>query len=147
MMKMAIMMASCLPFLTHPLSMGLILIMESILIAMIVGMMNNSFFMSFILIITMVSGMLVLFIYMSSVASNKKFKPSMKIIWLVVVSSIITSTMLKSSDMENHTLQFNMMTTMNTKNITIMLILYLLITMIVVSNIVNIQEGPLRKKS
>nr|QFP99287.1 NADH dehydrogenase subunit 6 [Macrocheraia grandis grandis] len=143
------MLSLMLMFLKHPLSMSIIIIMQTINIALISGMMMGSFMMSYIIMIIMLSGMLVLFIYMASIASNEKFHLSLKIIMFM---TIMMATMIysKNLDMEyNKTMHVNMekisLTIMfNNKNMIIMLVMYLLFTMITISMIVNITEGPLR---
>nr|UPL65930.1 NADH dehydrogenase subunit 6 [Helopeltis sp.] len=148
---------------THPMSMGFLLIMQTIMVAMISGMIMKTFWLSYMLLITMTSGMLVLFMYMSSIASNEKFKTSSKmLISFILLLMMITMYMflslkekmvmnnylgmemfpLKSSEMYDLIVLFSI-----NKSITIMLVIYLLFTMIVISFIVNKSEGPLRLSS
>nr|YP_010988585.1 NADH dehydrogenase subunit 6 [Pteroptyx malaccae]WOR80729.1 NADH dehydrogenase subunit 6 [Pteroptyx malaccae] len=166
MMLMSIMLTMTIMFLliSHPLSMGMILLMQTLLISMWTGAMSMNFWYSYILFIVMVGGMLILFIYMTSVASNEKFsfsKINMLIIMLMSII-IILSTMTDQI--------YNVMNSMNSdlmmyKNLvsfklslnkfimypmmmmSLTLIIYLLITLIAVSKITNIQSGPLRKYS
>nr|YP_009048949.1 NADH dehydrogenase subunit 6 [Orius sauteri]AID61660.1 NADH dehydrogenase subunit 6 [Orius sauteri] len=161
MMKMMMISSIMFMCMKHPLSMGLMLIIQTITIAMITGEMIDSFWYSYILVISMVSGMLVLFIYMSSIASNEKFftstKMSIMIIILIMMSVTMMESSIKTNIMESTTtikyLEFeqvmNMSKLMNSQimMITIMMVMYLLFTMIVVSHNTNIFEGPMRKKS
>nr|BCL51142.1 NADH dehydrogenase subunit 6 [Halyomorpha halys] len=141
--------------LNHPLSMGFILIMQTISMAMIVGFMTKSFFFSYIIIIIIMSGMLVLFIYMSSVASNEKFNSPIKNIIMFFLMSMIMLYILLKYNMnsipnyldKNETMSLIKMFNSMTAQITIMLIIYLFITMIVVSNVAKTNFGPLRMKS
>nr|YP_010311863.1 NADH dehydrogenase subunit 6 [Planusocoris schaeferi]UNA71171.1 NADH dehydrogenase subunit 6 [Planusocoris schaeferi] len=137
----------------HPLSMGMGIITHTIIIAMISGMMLGSFWFSYIIMIIMLSGMLVLFIYMASVASNEKFHPSTKMIMMMlmmIIMSMIYQMYLEINDNEMETLinpeklSLNSLFNMKHKNITMMMVIYLFFTMINVSFIVNISEGPLR---
>nr|YP_010596146.1 NADH dehydrogenase subunit 6 [Polididus armatissimus]WAJ48478.1 NADH dehydrogenase subunit 6 [Polididus armatissimus] len=148
-------------FLKHPLSMGLMLILQTLMIAIITGMMINTFWFSYILIISILSGALVLFVYMASVASNEKFFTSssmtMFMLIMLVISFIMnflvdqlsivkmwsTSKMLENEQLTSLVKLFNM----EYMFLTISIVIYLFITMIVVSNIVNVFEGPLRMKS
>nr|WNN64250.1 NADH dehydrogenase subunit 6 [Ceresium sinicum ornaticolle] len=148
-------------FLNHPLSFGLILLIETALISMITGMMNYNFWFSYILFLIMVGGMLILFIYMTSVASNEKFKLSysMSILFLVMVI-ISMSTMFIDQiliNMEtfnydltplymNNSLSMSKFINFPTNKIMVLVISYLLIALIMVVKITNIQYGPLRQK-
>nr|QDI94021.1 NADH dehydrogenase subunit 6 [Tuxedo flavicollis] len=149
-------------FLNHPMSMGMILILQTLTISIQSGMVMKTFWMSYILTITMLSGMLVLFIYMASIASNEKFKNSTKM-WIFMVIATAMSTLflflvnkmiIKNNylGMEMSTLKLNEMYFLNkmfsNKNmaITIMMVVYLLTSMIVASFLVNISEGPMRLK-
>nr|YP_010487106.1 NADH dehydrogenase subunit 6 [Eupatorus hardwickei]UWI70890.1 NADH dehydrogenase subunit 6 [Eupatorus hardwickei] len=147
--------------LTHPISMGSILLMQTIVITLTIGFFHTNFWYSYILFLIMVSGMLVLFAYMTSVASNEKFSPSIKIFLMVLI--IITMFMFLMmmmdpyytnlnnvfSDNLNNTINYNisMNKYFNYPNmfIMLMLIIYLLITLIAVVKITKIKMGPLRQ--
>nr|WJW73291.1 NADH dehydrogenase subunit 6 [Pygoluciola sp.] len=148
-------------FISHPLSMGMMLLLQTSMIAMWTGFMSMNFWYSYILFIVMVGGMLVLFIYMTSIASNEKFSFS-KILLFTMILMMMTS-MMWSKD--------NMYTFMNSMNSDLMIIknkmmfklslnkflmypmmimsmtiiIYLLIALIAVSKITNMKNGPLRK--
>nr|ALO76241.1 NADH deshydrogenase subunit 6 [Agriotes ustulatus] len=150
-------------FLKHPLSMGLTLLIQAILIAMITGMLSHNFWFSYILFMIMIGGMLVLFIYMTSVASNEKFLFSQKLLLLTMTmmtmiiimmvidpfTSYVNST---NTDMEMYSMSpmFNLSLSkyinMPSNWIMISMIIYLLITLIAVVKITNIKYGPLRQK-
>nr|AHH93154.1 NADH dehydrogenase subunit 6 [Peirates atromaculatus] len=163
MMIMSLMMSMLFPMMSHPLSMGLILIMQTIIIAMISGMMINMFWFSYILIMTILSGMLVLFIYMASVASNEKFNSSLKTsmcMMLMFSLSIILSFFVDQLEMKKnwspkkesimdaeYLLTLNKMFNIHNMYIIVMMVTYLFLTMIVISYIVNVHEGPLRMKN
>nr|UYA97301.1 NADH dehydrogenase subunit 6 [Megacopta cribraria]UYA97314.1 NADH dehydrogenase subunit 6 [Megacopta cribraria]UYA97327.1 NADH dehydrogenase subunit 6 [Megacopta cribraria] len=138
-------------FMKHPLSMGMILIVQTLVIAITTGMMIKTFFFSYIVTIIMMSGALVLFIYMASVASNEKFNPSIKIAMMFMMT-IATTWMMKTSEI-HHNMQSQeikmvvKMFNMTNAFMTMMMILYLLFTMITASSIANIKEGPLRMKT
>nr|QDI93826.1 NADH dehydrogenase subunit 6 [Tuxedo cruralis]QDI93839.1 NADH dehydrogenase subunit 6 [Tuxedo cruralis] len=149
-------------FLNHPMSMGVILIIQTLMVSIYSGMLMKTFWMSYMLTISMLSGMLVLFIYMSSIASNQKFKNSTKM-WLYFTSMMLAMIsflfLLKKMIIKNNYLGMGMsilkMEEMyflnklfmnNNLYITIMLVVYLLLTMIVSSFLVNISEGPMRLK-
>nr|YP_009351765.1 NADH dehydrogenase subunit 6 [Nasutitermes macrocephalus]AQP30621.1 NADH dehydrogenase subunit 6 [Nasutitermes macrocephalus] len=143
----------------HPMAMGLMLLMQTIMICLISGTMYSSFWFSYILFMIMIGGMLVLFMYMTSLASNEMFAPSNK---MLLASSIILPilmylmpTMTNNSEMNTHnTMMENEITTTTTVmynqmmgTMTTMLVIYMLLTLIVVVNIINVSSGPLRHTS
>nr|YP_010994967.1 NADH dehydrogenase subunit 6 [Cletus schmidti]WOZ13975.1 NADH dehydrogenase subunit 6 [Cletus schmidti] len=146
-------MSSIFIWLSHPISMGITIIIQTMIISMITGLILGSFWFSYIILISMLSGMLVLFIYMASVASNEKFHMSMKMMIMVVM--LMTCSLiyyLYINDNNNlinnlestENLMLNSLFNSKMKMMTIMAVLYLFFSMITVSLIVNISEGPLR---
>nr|URX54016.1 NADH dehydrogenase subunit 6 [Glyptotermes sp. 14 AB-2022a] len=142
----------------HPLAMGMMLLMQTMIMCLISGLMNKSFWFQYILFMVFVGGMLVLFIYVTSLASNEMFSLSTKVI--ITAAMTIPSTMvienwmeLDSKDSMNHELILTEeVTTMTSKlynlpngSMTILLALYLFLTLIVVVKITNISSGPLRQ--
>nr|WOC30369.1 NADH dehydrogenase subunit 6 [Eodorcadion gorbunovi] len=158
----SIMMGTTLLFLNHPLSFGCIILIQTTLIALITGLMNYNFWFSYIIFLIMVGGMLILFIYMTSVASNEKFKFSYKLftfmmimmllmLFLIIIDSYYFNLILINS-LNNQNLNFNLYLTMNKfltwpmNLIFYLIIIYLLITLIMVVKITSIKSGPLRQK-
>nr|QRV62507.1 NADH dehydrogenase subunit 6 [Hydroporus obsoletus] len=156
-------------FMNHPLSMGMMLMMQTILIVLITGMYSYSFWFSYILFLIMIGGMLILFMYMTSLASNEKFKISKNIIIMMMImilmflifimmnDSLMTEYIHKNSNLmeslnnlmmfKNENL-FSLYMLYNNPNflINIMMINYLLITLIAVVKITKSNLGPLRQK-
>nr|AEP27674.1 NADH dehydrogenase subunit 6 [Byctiscus populi] len=150
-------------FMSHPLTLGSILLIQTIFSALITGMMNFNYWFSYIMFLIMIGGMLILFMYMTSVASNEKFKFSMNlfILWLTSVFSATIIYMFNKYTalfnyfnlaMSNQSLTSNNILSMsklmnfpNNLNL-ILIILYLLISLIAIVKITKIQFGPLRQK-
>nr|UFK62191.1 NADH dehydrogenase subunit 6 [Cicindela puritana] len=163
-------MTSIFMFMNHPMSMGLILLIQTILISLISGMMSYTFWFSYIIFLVMLGGMLVLFIYMTSLASNEMFQFSSKIMFfmlMMITLFMMILFMLPDNQMImsmvkncNSAEMINYMNFINNENlitlnkiynspnnmITILLINYLLITLIAVVKITSINIGPLRQK-
>nr|APX39757.1 NADH dehydrogenase subunit 6 [Linaeidea aenea] len=150
-------------FLNHPLSLGMILLSQTILTSLITGLMNLNYWFSYILFLIMIGGMLILFIYMTSIASNEKFKFSYKLSLLMLMfmmtmmilllmdfyyfnMKINVSDMLIQNNMNNFKLSMNKYMNYPQNLILFMMIMYLLITLIMVVKITNISYGPLRQK-
>nr|YP_010946983.1 NADH dehydrogenase subunit 6 [Symplocodes ridleyi]WGO57740.1 NADH dehydrogenase subunit 6 [Symplocodes ridleyi] len=142
----------------HPLSMGLILLLQTILISLLTGMISQSFWFSYILFLIFLGGMLILFMYVTSLASNEMFSLSYKMILLSSLISIILTIMYMNFPTFhnpdsinvlslNNTLLFSLIKLYNQPNgiITILVVSYLFLTLIVVVKIINIFKGPLRQ--
>nr|APX40418.1 NADH dehydrogenase subunit 6 [Aphthona albertinae] len=144
----------------HPLTCGMILLSQTLLTAMTTGLMNYNFWYSYILFLIMIGGMLILFIYMTSIASNEKFKFNNKLImWLMlflIIFMILNMTdMFYMSYYNNLNLKIlinynnmSMKKYFNFPNYFIMLsmIIYLFITLIAIVKITNFSYGALRQK-
>nr|QJS34746.1 NADH dehydrogenase subunit 6 [Lucanus chengyuani] len=148
-----------LPWVKHPLSAGFILLTEMTLVILSVGLASASLWYSYIMFLIMVGGMLILFMYMTSVASNEKFKFSWNIMILATTMMMWTSTTqtndswfqyIKITYTEEMTnlkpFFFSMNKFLNEPSFTlsIMIIIYLLITLIAVIKIINVNSGPIR---
>nr|QYA18183.1 NADH dehydrogenase subunit 6 [Isoscelipteron pectinatum] len=150
----------------HPLSMGLNLMIQTIIISLICGMMNYTYWFSYILFLIMIGGMLVLFIYVTSLASNELFSFSSNNLITMSVTFILIMLILMLMKENNSLLlmnteimkylpmnifneenSFNLIKIYNnpTMNITLLMINYLLLTLIIVVKITNINYGSLRK--
>nr|YP_010693305.1 NADH dehydrogenase subunit 6 [Bactrocera wuzhishana]WCB99149.1 NADH dehydrogenase subunit 6 [Bactrocera wuzhishana] len=151
----------------HPLAMGLMLLIQTVQICLITGLMAKSFWFSYVLFLIFLGGMLVLFIYVTSLASNEMFSLSMKLtimystlmLILMMTSMFIdkTSTVSFIQNLETQPMyNFNLITPENSLNlhklynyptnfITILLMNYLLITLIAVVKITKLFYGPLRQ--
>nr|YP_003162730.1 NADH dehydrogenase subunit 6 [Neopanorpa pulchra]ACH87055.1 NADH dehydrogenase subunit 6 [Neopanorpa pulchra]AFU51398.1 NADH dehydrogenase subunit 6 [Neopanorpa pulchra] len=154
----------------HPLAMGLILLIQTLIICLTMGLITKTFWFSYILFLVFLGGMLVLFIYMTSLASNEMFSLSFKLIFsflmfflmIMFISLLLDKNLILSTffnfDMNNFMESFMLKTNENSLNltklynqptsmITLMLINYLLLTLIVIVKITNIFYGPLRQKN
>nr|YP_010172176.1 NADH dehydrogenase subunit 6 [Sinopoppia nigroflagella]QSF20074.2 NADH dehydrogenase subunit 6 [Sinopoppia nigroflagella] len=149
-----------------PLSMGLILLTQTILISLFSGMLTINFWYSYTLFIIMLGGMLILFIYTSSLSPNQKFNFNkkfflvntlfMSLIILIVYklkfnismnNEIINSMNLEIEQNFLMKMSLNKLYNNPTKQIMILLINYLLVTLFIIVKIVNINMGPLRKNN
>nr|YP_010710259.1 NADH dehydrogenase subunit 6 [Dyscolus arauzae]WCS91704.1 NADH dehydrogenase subunit 6 [Dyscolus arauzae] len=156
-------------FLNHPMSMGLILLIQTLLISLMSGMYSYSYWFSYILFLVMIGGMLVLFIYMTSLASNEMFNFSMKMstFIMIMISFMMTiyffidymfmNPLLKNANMmemindmlmlkNENLISLNMIYNIPNNMITLMLVNYLFLTLIAVVKITDINYGPLRQK-
>uniref|UniRef100_UPI003001EC5A NADH dehydrogenase subunit 6 n=1 Tax=Desmometopa sabroskyi TaxID=3118444 RepID=UPI003001EC5A len=150
----------------HPLAMGLMLLIQTLFISLLTGLMNKSFWFSYILFLIFLGGMLVLFIYVTSLASNEMFSISMKLmIWSSIMFITIMMIMMLNDNMifyikifneemnslynqemyiMENSLSLSKLYNYPTNMITIMLMNYLLITLIAIVKITKLFHGPLR---
>lgn len=144
--------------------MGGILLIQTILVRLTTGNINLNFWFSYIILIIIVGGLLVLFTYITRIASNELFKPKNYIITLITIILILSYYPLKkflilfNNNFNNnefilwaYNFDFNQLINkfFNFPSIAILyfIILYLLITLIAIVKITNISYGPLRKKN
>nr|AXS66168.1 NADH dehydrogenase subunit 6 [Cerambycidae sp. 9 KM-2017] len=148
--------------LNHPLSLGLMLLIQTILTSLLIGFMNLNYWFSYILFLVMIGGMLILFIYMTSIASNEKFKFSSKIsasslmaplfiFILLMIDHFFLNQKINSLECLSFDSNKNFIFIMNKIfnypifNNYSMIIIYLLISLIMVVKITDSHYGPLRQ--
>nr|YP_010414555.1 NADH dehydrogenase subunit 6 [Austrogymnocnemia maculata]URT60721.1 NADH dehydrogenase subunit 6 [Austrogymnocnemia maculata] len=149
----------------HPLAMGLTLLIQTIIISLTCGLYTHSYWFAYILFLIMLGGMLVLFIYVTSLASNELFSFSIKnlmisgsvMLVMITLMMMMDTSMMSMNNIEMMSLNLNMLFTENefsliklynnpTMNITLLMMNYLLLALIVVVKITNVSHGPLRQK-
>nr|QTZ20326.1 NADH dehydrogenase subunit 6 [Spodoptera ochrea] len=155
-------------FINNPMSMGLLILLQTLLTCLLTGMMIKTYWFSYILFLTFLGGLLVLFIYVSSIASNQlfnfKFNYKKMLIMLIIMifmmmmmynNNMMWLNLSTNSDMDKF---YNMIFFFNNENkinlsklynnqtflIMMMLVIYLFITLIAIVKITNIFYGPLR---
>nr|QOL01008.1 NADH dehydrogenase subunit 6 [Mongolotettix anomopterus] len=154
--------------LNHPMSMMMFIIIQTLIIGLITGTMMESFWMSYILFLTFLGGMLVLFIYIASISSNELFKLKSISLTISIILLIITSLILiimdkimfmdlmKNTETNyiNNSINYQEMTISLEKLynkpmfiITMMMMIYLFLALVAVVKITNINQGPIRKMS
>nr|ALO76969.1 NADH deshydrogenase subunit 6 [Scraptia sp. SCR03] len=146
-------------FLYHPLSMGLILIIQTSIICLVTGKLNLNFWYSYILFLILIGAMLILFIYMTSLASNEKFSINIKLTALFSVMMLIlllnmfiptneivlNSEMLTQPILSYYTSSITKYLSFPSNMIFIFMIIYLFLTLIAIVKITNFKKGPLRQ--
>uniref|UniRef100_UPI00300254EE NADH dehydrogenase subunit 6 n=1 Tax=Theopompa maculosa TaxID=2909580 RepID=UPI00300254EE len=148
-------------FMNHPLTMGVILLFQTITICLISGSMAPSFWFSYILLLIYLGGMLVLFMYVTSIASNELFLYSNKnlliffIIPLMLIMLNIINVLVPMNLFENLENYLSMSSWPNIyllkmynhpiNIITIMIASYLFLVLIAVVKIISIYKGPIRQ--
>nr|YP_010046657.1 NADH dehydrogenase subunit 6 [Aedes rubrithorax]QPJ78588.1 NADH dehydrogenase subunit 6 [Aedes rubrithorax] len=149
----------------HPLAMGLMLLIQTFLTSLLTGMFVKTFWFSYMLFLIFMGGMLVLFIYVTSLSSNEMFSMSFKLSFMAIsmmMIFMIFSFFLDKSIIENfinnnemtlffynslmpeNSTELNKMYNFPTNLITLLLINYLFLTLLVTVKITKKNYGPLR---
>nr|YP_009868535.1 NADH dehydrogenase subunit 6 [Cofana yasumatsui]QKG63365.1 NADH dehydrogenase subunit 6 [Cofana yasumatsui] len=156
-MKIMLINSIIITILTNPLSIGVMLVSQTFLMTILLNkMMNTSWFMM-ITFLMMIGGLLILFTYMCSIASNEKFKLNLNLTILLIMLMLILEEMLMETQMSDSLNMLlyqseeliSMVKLYNEKSmiITIIMVVFLFLTMIVINKIVKLHQGPMRKKT
>nr|YP_010758094.1 NADH dehydrogenase subunit 6 [Wormaldia spinosa]WEU80099.1 NADH dehydrogenase subunit 6 [Wormaldia spinosa] len=151
-------------YLTHPMSMGMIILIQMLLSIVLMNFFLQMFWFSYMLFLMLIGGMLILFMYMCSISSNNIIFISPKMMLFLLNSiplNFFICLLMSNNEYLNHNLLTNMksFTEINSLSLnflskmfndyssfmTFFLILYLFILMILVNKITNFNVGPLRK--
>nr|AZL93100.1 NADH dehydrogenase subunit 6 [Arge similis] len=168
-MMMILNMTFC--FFKHPMMLGMNLLIQTIMLIMLLGSMNKTFWFSYIMFLIMIGALIVLFIYMTSITSNKKFKfNNMNILMIILLMIIMMMLYFKIDQMimfmkiimeesinlnneinnNNNNQESLMMSSMYNqleKLITFILINYLLYVLFIIVKIIDIKKGMMRKSN
>nr|UJG45394.1 NADH dehydrogenase subunit 6 [Athripsodes cinereus] len=144
-------------FISSPMMIMTTLIIQTISMSLIIGMMNQTFWYSYILFLIIIGGLMILFLYMTSLISNNLYNFNFK--KLILIFCLIISMTLwlylnnphpfsykHSFQLLTH-LQFNsLMKLYNTQTMTMIILImnYLFFTLMISTKIINLHYGPLR---
>nr|YP_009488080.1 NADH dehydrogenase subunit 6 [Anopheles pseudotibiamaculatus]AWB99951.1 NADH dehydrogenase subunit 6 [Anopheles pseudotibiamaculatus] len=150
----------------HPLSMGLMLLIQTFLTCLLTGIFVKTFWFSYILFLIFLGGMLILFIYVTSLSSNEMFSMSFQLtmmsllmfffinFFLFFCDKSLIEQFIMNLEMTNlfnmneliseNMLSLNKMYNFPTNLITLLLINYLFLTLLVTVKITKKFYGPLR---
>jgi NADH-ubiquinone oxidoreductase chain 6 len=150
------------PFLNHPLAIGLLILSLTIILAVMLGIITINLWISYALVLVLLGGLLVVFVYVSLLASNELFQkrtigPFVALILFILIFLFI------NFKQENLLSNFNLNSVSALQNkgyewltplyslelsyLTIFLILYLLLTLIVVVRITKFDYSSLRSNN
>nr|AOY39965.1 NADH dehydrogenase subunit 6 [Xyleborus sp. BMNH 1040067] len=148
----------------NPLSKGYMLLLLTITSSMSASLMHLDSWFGYILFLVMIGGMLVAFIYMTSIASNEKFDFPQKQTLFLMSSTIIIMTsltiILPAPLLSNNLMMFTSQEIIIPKNslyltkifsaplshLPIALMSYLFLTLIMVVKMTDFSKGPIRQK-
>nr|YP_010564881.1 NADH dehydrogenase subunit 6 [Pallenopsis pilosa]UZA61336.1 NADH dehydrogenase subunit 6 [Pallenopsis pilosa] len=145
-----------------PLMMVFLILIQTIMLGLMINLLHNLFWMSYILILIFLGGMLVIFIYIASLTSNEKMKWEMKkntLMYKMMTMFLISMMMNYQNEIiTSHNWNINLNNIMkpimsvnkmymnNMMMNTLLLATFLMITLLIIVKISNLNSGPLRKK-
>nr|YP_010175160.1 NADH dehydrogenase subunit 6 [Olidiana longisticka]QSJ61366.1 NADH dehydrogenase subunit 6 [Olidiana longisticka] len=151
--KLMIIMSSMTPLTLNPMQLGIMLLMQTMLTTILMNKIMTSSWLSLITFIMMIGGLLILFIYMSSIASNEMIKMKFNLTLITIMILLPLDEMLTSQMSYTEKLIINpenislsKMYNKKTLYMSTFMIMYLLLAMIMVSKMIKIYKGPLRTK-
>nr|QHW07570.1 NADH dehydrogenase subunit 6 [Apoderus jekelii] len=145
----------------HPLSFSLLTLSLAIMVALLTSIIGITSWFSYIVFLVMIGAMLILFLYMTSIAPNEKFKMSFKIfippLMLIMIPFIWKFYDPMSFSLNMSFLQYlseytpevgvNELFNLPKNKFLVVMILYLLLCLIAVVKITSSNQGPFRQKS
>lgn len=129
------------------------LLLQTILSIIYINTILNSSWFTLITFLIIVGGLLILIMYIRRVASNEKFKINLNIsllffIRILYIDEFIRDYVINENQnlIEQNDLNLSLLKIYNMKSIyiTLILVIYLLLTILSVSRVVKFFEGPLR---
>nr|YP_010849316.1 NADH dehydrogenase subunit 6 [Krisna quadrimaculosus]WGG89456.1 NADH dehydrogenase subunit 6 [Krisna quadrimaculosus] len=157
-MKMMMLMPTMINFMKNPMSIMITLMMQIFLSTKMMNMMTKTSWFPFITFLMMIGGLMIIFMYMTSISSNEKFKMKMMMITLMIILMMLPNESLMMENqidenekmMNKYTMEKMCSTKMYNKkslSISMLMMTYLLITMISITKMVKHYEGPLRSSN
>nr|YP_009500698.1 NADH dehydrogenase subunit 6 [Anoeconeossa unicornuta]AWU48841.1 NADH dehydrogenase subunit 6 [Anoeconeossa unicornuta] len=138
----------------HPLTFGMLILIQSILICVISRMITSSSWIAMTLFLIMVGGLMIIFIYMTSICSNEIFHKTKKIHLQVFSILPLGFASMKTNNTFNDYLInmdifnkefFKFFLPLNIQS-SIFSFIYLIFVLLIVVSLMEINKGPLRKK-
>nr|AML26612.1 NADH dehydrogenase subunit 6 [Platypodinae sp. BMNH 1274714] len=139
----------------HPMMLMLTLLIQTTMITLSMGMMYPDFWFSYMMFLIMIGSILILFTYMTSVASNEKFYINNKLLFTNMMMSVIIMMMIKifnnkifkSTEVLNleKSMSFKKMFYNPLNNSFIIAVIYLLLTLLVVIKMTEMKSKPFNK--
>nr|YP_010432000.1 NADH dehydrogenase subunit 6 [Abrus yunshanensis]USS62535.1 NADH dehydrogenase subunit 6 [Abrus yunshanensis] len=153
--KIMMMISSSIFLIKTPMSLGILLLIQTSVSTILMAKIMESSWLAMIIFLMLIGGLMILFMYMSSISSNEKFSPKIMMIMLTFTIMLPMEELFSESQI-NDTMKSNMCMDMisltkiynkKTMMITVMMFLYMFLAMIVVTKIIKIYKGPLRSRN
>nr|YP_010535711.1 NADH dehydrogenase subunit 6 [Ornithodoros tabajara]UYB78649.1 NADH dehydrogenase subunit 6 [Ornithodoros tabajara]UYB78662.1 NADH dehydrogenase subunit 6 [Ornithodoros tabajara] len=140
-MKLTILMILCFMASNHPIFMILIMIMTSLLLNVYMYMyMKNTWFI-FLITLLILGGLLVIFLYITSLTPNKKFNFNKKIFLMLPLIFLPKITFISNN---NTTLQMLVLFLPKSLTMLLMTLIYLILTLISIMVMLKSSMAPIK---
>nr|AUT13421.1 NADH dehydrogenase subunit 6 [Mycopsylla gardenensis] len=140
---------------SYPLLMGMMLLVFTISLSLSMRMMSNSSWISSTMFLIMIGGLMIIFLYITSICGNQKFKkikikmPFFYMFFFLPLFFLSKNNLMKLEEITllNTYMKefFKIFMPMNIYS-TLFILIYLILTLIIMINLMNFNSGPLRKK-
>lgn len=151
-MSVLLLIITAFPFLSHPMAIGLNLLFSTVLISLLLGVSRINFWVSYTLLLILTGGLLVIFVYISLLASNEKFKRRWALRVVLLCRGAFMLLVFLNLDIDfgpdlNNPMEYFLKPLYNTElyRFTIFIVLYLLLTLLVVVHNTKKDSFPLRR--
>uniref|UniRef100_A0AAU8G7B5 NADH dehydrogenase subunit 6 n=1 Tax=Colposcenia aliena TaxID=3101724 RepID=A0AAU8G7B5_9HEMI len=140
---------------SYPLFLGFMIIMQTLALCSMVRMMNSSSWLTMTILLIMLGGLMIIFLYTTSISSNKFMIKKqllykyfiMIILWFPITNMIIESFFLESlSFMDNFNKEYFKMYSYINFHPSMFMFFYLLLALIIMIKMMKLPKGPMRKK-
>nr|NP_112431.1 NADH dehydrogenase subunit 6 [Tetrodontophora bielanensis]AAK30950.1 NADH dehydrogenase subunit 6 [Tetrodontophora bielanensis] len=136
----------------HPIALVMMVLTQTSILCMLIFMMTSTAWFSFMLFLIMMGGIMVLFIYIASLASNEKFhfkyKTAMLLLMPMIIVMFIMLVLYNSQDYLFNYIEFKTLIYLIYSHYilypTLISMLYLLLTLIITVDLVKLYEAPIR---
>nr|YP_008999747.1 NADH dehydrogenase subunit 6 [Dermacentor nitens]AGH19704.1 NADH dehydrogenase subunit 6 [Dermacentor nitens] len=141
--KMIIFLSISFMLMTHPILMLISLILLTLFLAMMFYLVFQMSLISLLMILMILGGMLIIFMYMVSLCPNQKIKLNNKLILTSILLTIPISIPLSKMNLE--IFQINKIYNMFFTNMLILMMIFLIISLMVISKNLNWINSPIKK--
>ena len=134
-------------YINHPISLGFILIFYALATGLLSLMLSSSWFF-YLLVLVFLGGVIILIIYIRTLSANEKFFiPYTRVSPLLVILFTLTLGFLyefnKSTSLRSSSCFISNVYEQSNSSLTLVLIIYLLLTILCVVKLVKFEKGPL----
>nr|YP_009500685.1 NADH dehydrogenase subunit 6 [Allocarsidara bakeri]AWU48828.1 NADH dehydrogenase subunit 6 [Allocarsidara bakeri] len=155
MLTMLTFMSSIMAYTQHPFSLSFMLLIQTVIISLTTRLMYESSWIPLTLMLIMMGGIMIIFMYFTSICSNQQFSKQnflynlfYTMLWLPLILSQYTY-LFKSDSLSisnfNFKEYYKIFMPLNSY-CSIFMFCYLILALLVMINLLNFNTGPLRKK-
>nr|YP_009500737.1 NADH dehydrogenase subunit 6 [Lanthanaphalara mira]AWU48958.1 NADH dehydrogenase subunit 6 [Lanthanaphalara mira] len=143
-----------MPTVTHPLFLGLLIILQTIMVSIITRLMSSSSWLPLTMFLVVVGGLMVIFMYSTSITSNNIFtknnitKYFLFTIMIIPLNKEFSIYFFKDTlcTLDNFNKEFFKMFSEVNWASSVFMFYYLLMALLMLIKMINLTKGPMRKK-